>query len=355
MTYLILIPIICLPALSLGFVLTGLPINNRLLFSFGLATMKIKKPAAVFFPLTFLFSTYFVVSLFLASFNYQLYFANFLSIASLIFAYSLAAKKPDEVILLLRWFLWCNVAYALVQNVLLNAGYGDVSMLHSNDPYQVATNYVPHHFIGPLYRTTGLFNESSPFVIFLSIMFGLEYELRKSVVNFTIPFLCIFILLSGAKIGIAFFIIFMVLRGGTIVRILGLTILGAVLTSFFLNPALFGLLFLGRAGSIYKRLNEFNATREQGFSWFGNGLQSSSAGDVGLDAISILVTGYGFIGLAIVIITFLWLFWSHRKVGGLAMLSAFICAFVSSGSLLIVQYLIMVCCLGALRKKDQNA
>ena len=104
--------------------------------------------------------------------------------------------------LLFFWFI--NVFYAIFQNILLNSGFDTSTvMLHQNSH---STAYVIpiHSYIPGLYRVTGLFVESAPFVIFLSIfhiflgLFGFRQWLK--VANFFI------IAFSGAKVGYVFFV-----------------------------------------------------------------------------------------------------------------------------------------------------
>lgn len=356
MTVLSLALIIFLPAFSIGYSVTGVSINNRLLFSPLTLTSSVYKDTfflCLLIPMCF---AYFVCALVLPSWNAQLYFANFLSFATLPFAYGIGRKFPKKSRQILRWFLLVNIAYAFIQTGLLNLNLGHLSMLHSNDPYQVAGNYVPHHFVGPLYRVTGLFNESSPFVIFLSIMVAFDLAFNKNKFSWMSLTLILLILLSGAKIGILFLIIVFLIAGNIFFKLISVAFALTLIITFFFYPILFHLIFFGRAGSLFKRLSEMQkSVNDYGITAFGSGLKSSSSGAVGLDVLSVIGTGYGMVGLVSFLICFSLFFFRHRAVGGFVLMAPFLCLLVGSGSFLIVQYYLVVLCIGILSGRKNLA
>jgi hypothetical protein len=334
--------------------LTGIPANNRLAFCFLFIQSKIHRKTLVLIPVLIITIVYFIASLFLPAFDQSLYFAYVLSIMTFFFSFGFAVKRHLEVTKILRLLLLINLGYALFQTFLLNNNFDDLTMIHSNDPYQAATNYVPHHFFGILYRVTGLFNESSPFVFFLTIMFTFEAEIRKSILNIPMLLLLCGILLSGAKISMLFLLIYGLIKGNRFVKALVILCGTAVVYAFLANPILFGLIFLGRHGSIYKRIREFEETAGQGFTLMGTGLKSSSSGQVALDFLSIVGTGFGVFGILIFLTSFFLFFMSLRKSCGVAFFASFLCGLFASGSLLIVQYLMFFLCLGALYGKNKS-
>ena len=348
--------IIFLPAFSIGFAATGIPINNRLLFSPLTITRSVYKESLYLCLLIPMCFTYFVCALVLPNWDAQLYFANLLSFATFPFAYGIGRKYPKKSLQFLRWFLLVNITYALIQTGLLNLDLGHLSMLHSNDPYQVAGNYVPHHFVGPLYRVTGLFNESSPFVVFLSVMVAFDLAFHKNKLSWKILFLILLILLSGAKIGILFLILIFIISGNIFLKLISLAFTLTLIVTFYLYPILFHLIFFGKAGSLFKRLGEMQKTVDDyGITAFGSGLRSSSSGAIGLDLLSVVGTGYGMVGLASFLICFALFFFKNKKVGATIFIAPFLCLMVGSGSFLIVQYYLIVLCIGILSGRKNNA
>lgn len=345
-----------LPAFSIGFAATGIPINNRLLFSPLTITSSVYRETLYLCLLIPMCFTYFVCALVLPNWDAQLYFANLLSFATFPFAYGIGRNFPKRSLQFLRWFLLANITYALIQTGLLNLDLGHLSMLHSNDPYQIVTNYVPHHFIGPLFRVTGLFNESSPFVIFLAIMTSLQLAVKKTFFSWKILFLILIILLSGAKVGILFLIIVLMLYGNIFLKLVSFICTLTLIITFYFYPILFHFIFFGKAGSLFKRLGELEKTAgDYGITAFGSGLRSSSSGAVGLDLFSVIGTGYGIVGLASFLICFAFFFFKNRKVGAAIFIAPFSCLIIASGSFLILQYYLIVLCIGILSGRKNNA
>ena len=144
--------------------------------------------------------------LFASLFSRELNLIDVSFILSLIFAWYLVNffyKKEELLRKCIETFFFINVAYAVLQNIGLNIGVpNDLLMLHQNTHqagYIIPATYMPY-----LYRVTGLFNESVPYVLYLMISY-LYFFVNKDVKS---KYLSLFMILtSGAKLGIAFVLI----------------------------------------------------------------------------------------------------------------------------------------------------
>lgn len=103
-------------------------------------------------------------------------------------------------------FFLMNSLYFVFQNISLNLGvFTEYLMLHQNthaEGYSIPNSYLPY-----LWRATGLFNESIPFVIYMMITFYYFYKVARNKLLSFLSF--VLILASGAKLSIVFFLFFL--------------------------------------------------------------------------------------------------------------------------------------------------
>lgn len=227
--------------------------------------------------------------------------------------------------ILLFWAV--NVVYAFVQTAFLNLGVeSSYLMLHQNAH---SLNYeIPGHSYMPgLYRVTGLFVESAPFVIFLMIFSVylkiFNYGLVLRGLNYSLIFF------AGAKVGFLYlFLIFLnyinrKLRLGF--SFIGFAFVSVVLLVAFISDIKVLVLnvndYVGGLGSIWVRLDgldkSFSAMSDNlsHFFW-GYGHVSSSqlmSGDYmgpkrGIDFYSTFILSYGVLGtLLSITIFYVWI------------------------------------------------
>jgi hypothetical protein len=134
-------------------------------------------------------------------------------------------KKEQLLRRCISVFFFVNVTYALFQNFGLNVGIpNELLMLHQNTHqagYIIPATYIPY-----FYRVTGLFNESVPYVLYLMISY-LYFFVNKNVKCKYLSLLMI--LTSGAKLGIVFVLLNLVIGMFRGVRIYRLMIVSSVL------------------------------------------------------------------------------------------------------------------------------
>jgi hypothetical protein len=105
-------------------------------------------------------------------------------------------------------FLAINIIYSIVQNIALNLGVdSSLLLLHQNThevDYKIPSSVIPY-----LWRVTGLFNESVPYVIYL--MFTLIYYIVINGSKLYKSFCLIALITSGAKISLIFIALYLFL------------------------------------------------------------------------------------------------------------------------------------------------
>lgn len=273
--------------------------------------------------------------------------AYFLFTLNLLLIYNLSKLDNYKIVVykFFKLFFYINFYYLIYQNITINMGLGGLAMLHSNDPLQVSNSYIPPVYIAPFYRVTGLFNESAPFTFFLMIYSWFLF-VSKSDDKITQSLIIFSILIGGSKIGIIYLACLFVVRvfGKLSVLILG------IMGSFFIYALYYfrdmlNVLFLGRAGSIYKRYDEsldiFSTTSNIPAISFD--FTANSSGSVALDFASIVINNFGFLYL-LVLISILLFVGFRLKVcieHKFLFLSVLGLGLVSNGSILIPQYSIL--------------
>ena len=116
----------------------------------------------------------------------------------------MAYRYPNKFDDFINLFFWLNIFYATMQNIALNFGVeSKVLMLHQNthvNDYIIPGSYIPYFF-----RVTGLFVESVPFVAYLMATL-IYFDDRRYLLSKSVCLL--FILLSGAKLGLVFLVLY---------------------------------------------------------------------------------------------------------------------------------------------------
>jgi len=292
--------------------------------------------------LTIIFFLYFLASVVDDERGMLLYFAYFLTFTHILYSAPLVLQYPQIFISFFNVFFVVNILYACFQLIMMNFGAHDLVFLHSNSSYQVINNYTPPNFIGPLYRVTGLFGESSPFAFYLSIAFVTYLSLGRNYLWYKrIAFISI--LASGSKFGYLFLIIhYAFFSEYRLIRysFFASTVYGVYL--FFYDFNLLSFIFFGRGGSLQKRFNEYLESSSQSYSWFGTNLLPSSDGSVSLDFINIFMYGFGYVGIIVFGILISLFYAGVKSETKKYFIPIFFLGLVSSGSLLILQYTLIV-------------
>lgn len=246
------------------------------------------------------------------------------------YAFVFVTLANNNLLLFKRYVLlfWiANVVYAVFQNVAINSGVdSNYLMLHQNAHSE---SYVipPHSYVKGLYRVTGLFVESAPFVFFL-MLFHLFLNLFRF--GWGIKFLNIlFILIAGAKVGYLFLAYLMLNRINKYFK-LGISVIFPALllvfcviffSSYLKNVVLYFSEFVGGLGSLWVRLDGLENVVNYLFSdflrgLFGYGHVSSAqlmSGDYqgprrGIDVLSSFILPNGVVGSFIFLVVFcVWL------------------------------------------------
>ncbi|RRV00061.1 hypothetical protein EGI97_00850 [Stutzerimonas xanthomarina] len=272
------------------------------------------------------------------------------------------------------WFL--NVAYAALQNVIINVMGGDstFALLHQNahsPDYRITpTVYFPY-----LYRVTGLFVESAPFVIYLIFTHFAFVLMRfgKGVVLVNL----LFIFLSGAKVGIVFLVALAFISAPFFRRfsVISMMLLGAVLIAVFgssLYEVMQGIEGYGLQ-SVLIRMNWLSET----ITHFSNSLPGVLFGygyvsthDLifdeavefhrGIDFFSIFVFSNGIIGSCLFlapVFAWLWLNFDACKEHRNLLVIVVLLAFMTVGSLVNFQYayLLFIVAYCSARKSSSKA
>lgn len=172
--------------------------------------------------------TFIIYILFASFFSRKLNLIDVSFILSLVFTWYVLNCFYNKQALLRRFielFFLVNVGYAIFQNIGLNISIPNyLLMLHQNT-HQVGY-VIPRTYIPYLYRVTGLFNESVPYVLYLMITYIYFLVNKKSKYKFLSLFM---ILTSGAKLGIAFIILNIIINFFKGIRIYRLMLMGALL------------------------------------------------------------------------------------------------------------------------------
>ncbi|EPX6967132.1 TPA: hypothetical protein NK237_000870 [Vibrio parahaemolyticus] len=221
-------------------------------------------------------------------------------------------KKQDLLHKLIKYFLVVNVAYAFLQNVFLNLGVDSHLLLFHQNTHQVGY-FIPKSFIPYIYRATGLFNESVPFVLYLMYTY-IYFSYYKNGFFKKLAFLSI--LLSGSKIALAFIVILFLIYPFKKIKLYWLIYISfalfvclfvyynSVIVAYLLdNPVLYSIYLRGEG--LFSVMQELSNNSEA--LWFGAGSISSKDMMDGMmkvnrstDIISLMIYSNGIIGTLLI-------------------------------------------------------
>lgn len=184
-------------------------------------------------------------------------FSYVLGFVYILLGVGVVRKNPSAFRIFVIGF-WCfNIGYAIYQDIVLMLG-GDQDWVLAHENTHDLSYMIPAVELFPfLYRVTGLFIESAPFVIYLMIthlafsVLGVSKWLRW--INL------FFVFLAGAKVGYVFLLLlwvsYVISRLG--LRLLKFMVLGVLLLVVF-APMLLSLIVEANSfGSLWIRLNSF--------------------------------------------------------------------------------------------------
>ncbi|WP_162633373.1 hypothetical protein [Pseudomonas sp. LG1E9] len=282
-------------------------------------------------------------------------FSYVLGFVYILLGVSVVRKNPRAFRMFVICF-WCfNIVYALYQDLVLMLGGGQSWVLIHENTHDLSYTIPPVELFPSLYRVTGLFIESAPFVIYLMIthlafsVMGVSRWLKW--INLVLIFF------AGAKVGYVFLLLLMasliVSRMGF--RLLKFMIAGVLMLLMF-APILLNLIVEANSfGSLWVRLSAFY---ELFFDFsssvfgllFGYGFVSSAqliSGDFegpmrGIDFFSTYIYANGVLGSLVLLGPLvLWVFRNARALTlvqkNLSSLIVFL-ALLTMGSLLNFQY-----------------
>ena len=309
---------------------------------FSLAVSKCNVPILC---LMFIFGTYSLFAVILG-WNVMMYLGYFLTAFCLFLSLPIVNGNRLLFLRFFKLFFLLNCLFVVWQICCINLGLTSLSMLQSNLPAQSEAGYeIPFFVKPPFIRYTGLFNESSPFSVYLMICMCFFKALGKDYKGYFYVTLFL-ILLGGAKIGYLFLIIYsLFFVKSKLIKIAALSLFIIVAFILVCNFDLLMEFSHGEVRSIMSRMSSFEDSRESELTLFGSGIKTSSNGKVGLDMFSILTSGFGLIGSIAILLSIIGYYWISKSPIKKYMILPFIMAALGSGSLLILQYSLMAYCL----------
>ena len=360
------------PAFSLSYPLTGVYFQSRIL---GLPFLcwytffnkrEIRKDLLIF-GIPLLISVVIPILGLLTDRNFSLidigYMLTFLYL--IIFAQAMG-RHLNLFINFINVFTFANILYCLIQTIMMNVGLDSIAMIHSNLPLKATSGYVlPPSILPYTYRFSGLFNESSPLMFYLccAYIFLGEIDAKKnSKITRNIQVLTLLtILVSGSKYSYAFLIIYAVIQVVSTIKDKNIkislsTILLMMTTYLFINYYSMIVTSLSESLPAFderKSNLENSVISLSNLDLIGNGFLPSSTGESGgLDAITIVVGGYGFFfGIAILISFLVWILVSKVKNKAI-FIAVYILGLSSNGSFLISQYTIFFTMIYVINKQQ---
>jgi hypothetical protein len=282
-------------------------------------------------------------------------FSYILGFLYMLLGVGIVRKNPNAFKVFVVCF-WClNIIYAIYQDVVLMLGGSQGWVLAHENTHDLSYTIPVVELFPFLYRVTGLFIESAPFVIYLMITHLAFSVLAVSkwlrLINL------FFVFLAGAKVGYVFLLLLWV---SYVISKLGLRLLkfmmfGVSLVVVF-APLLLSLIVEANSfGSLWVRLNSFYEIIS-GFSshlfglLFGYGFVSSAqliSGDFdgpvrGIDFFSTYIYANGVLGSLFLLSPLVfWVFYNTRNLTLLQKNSSILIVFLAlltMGSLLNFQY-----------------
>jgi len=349
-----------LPAFSIIIKVVGIYISSRFLslifapfiiiYSLSKKTIIKKFMIPIFFMLI-LFFLYVIMAIF-DSRNIMIYLGYVISFLYIILLYFYIEYMPKLYINFFVLFFILNVIFVILQLFFLNLGFNNLAMIHSNLPAQI--NYhIPVFIQEPFFRYTGLFNESSPFGFYLAITFTFFHSLgnKYSKLKYLTLILLIF---SGAKSAYLFLLLhYSFFSKYRIINYIFTILLLSFFLAFFYFYEALGQLTYGQIASFNARFLDLFGNGNI-ISYFGIDLGKSSEGEVALNFYSIIISGFGIVGLSLIVLFFIAFYVLLKNKNKKYFIFPLIIGLLSSGSLLIVQYSFWFSSLFYLSKVRQN-
>lgn len=338
-----------LPSLSILQYILGAFVQNRILWlPFGIYALRnraFRTISSLMHPFLFLcvFWGIYVFFALILGWNVLLYFGYFFTGLLILLSGNVIILDRNLYLKFFNLFFVANGLFVLFQIFTVNVGLGEYSMIQSNLAVQTGGNYIPPVFITkPFIRYSGLFNESSPYAFYLCICFCF-YKIKGHGSEKYLFWDILLLVFSGSKFAYLFILSYLMFFSGyKIVKIIAsiatISIITLILTDLKLLIEITG----GEVASIHKRLDGLLGISDNGISLLGEGLKSSSNGDVELNMFSILIGGFGIMGTIIIFLA-LFRFYTQIKFNRkIVFVLPFIIGIVSNGSLLIVQYSLII-------------
>lgn len=350
--------LLLLPAFSITQILIGIHSQNRILWlPIGLlliAFIKVKNLGKYQIALILL-NLYFVLYYLVARINEWeslIYFGYLITFLLLSITCMFVEADTKKFLKFFKIFFICNILYVIFQLIILNIGLESLSMIHSNLPAQSQYS-IPVFLEKPFYRFTGLFNESSPFCFYLSIVFCFFVAIKGDFSIYKNLALC-FLAISGSKFAYIFLLLHYCFFSKS--KALKFILLGvSIFIAYYIIIDLQYLINIteGQFTSIIARMSGFDLNYEQ-LGILGNGLGKSSEGELDLNMYSILLNGFGYTSIIISMCIILF-YLSIKNRNKKYFIIPFLVATLSNGSLLIFQYTLLAYCLVYLDKeRDSN-
>ncbi len=262
------------------------------------------------------------------------------------------------------YFFYVNIFYAVIQNIALNAGVpSQYLLLHQNTH---AESYsIPNSIIPIFWRVTGLFNESVPYVLYLSFSMLFFFSIGHRIKGYLAA---IFILTSGAKSALLILTALALSRFFSRIKLYMLIPAIFTLLLFLLvfyapdindyllsEPALFSIYL--RVVGILSTVVDFGGNIEVFF--FGSGFVSSSdlmtkgllAVERGTDYFSLYIYSNGVFGTLLLNLPFYWYLkqatkrFSCNEINKISIVLFFSLMLSGSYTLYVYSYFIMLCTL----------
>ena len=272
----------------------------------------------------------------------------FLSFIYIIIFVELVKNKQQKFISFIKIFTSSNIVFCWIQVIFMNLGLSDLTMIQNNLPSHSDYILPRHHLMPYLYRYTGLFHESSPLTFYLCSAYCFLDELKPPKTSWLKFATFATIFFSGSKFAYLFLMTLCLpktlhyipaqLRNITflIVTGIGFAIIvknfSEIVTVLSRNIPAFYVRFIAMQNALFNRK----------ILLLGNGFVSSSSGESGgLDAFTIIFSGYGLVCGFIVIGTFFIFIWQSHIRSKIMFSVIYALGLISNGSFLISQYPIL--------------
>lgn len=287
--------------------------------------------------------------------------AMFINWVYLIFFSSIVLKNKKRFDRFLQIFLWMNILYSVFQVFVVNLGYPELAMIHSNVPYQQSISYeiIPMYFSW-LPRYSGLFVESGPLTLFLIFSFlyinyfkaiftaGLRYGVLILILFSQSKFLLVFIPLYILELGMMRFFArtyrMVTSRLGILISFISAATLLFFVFRFTKLDSFLQVWLVAYELRMRDLIDGFHRvfTEKNLFGTFLQGSNYDASGGVlpmpGLDIFSILFTGYGFFFGSVIVFVIFHFIILCRLPFKFTFIFTLAAAFMAAGSLLVPHY-----------------